>query len=317
MTSSRIETIHGAVASVATVDDYAIAVAGRIPRIARVRDEPWDCISDPDDFVKKLRRARLGADIFTFSQQVADSQPLFKHYFEWDHHAVVHVSTYDHWWTKQLDTKSRNMIRKAAKCGVELRVVPFDEQLVRGIVDIYNETPIRQGKPFWHYGKGFDEIWRDHATFLSRSQFVGAFHNDRLIGFAKLVESRDALSLMQIISMISERDKAPSNALIAKSVEICAASNVRHLHYGVWSTGGLGLFKTSHAFVRHQVPRYFVPLNPVGHLLLKAGLHRKWTSKLPEGWIDRLAPIRAKWNAIRHGAAAKSAPIGQPGHARH
>ena len=39
-------------------------------------------------------------------------------------------------------------MRRAEKRGVVVREVPFDDDLVRGIVEIYDETPIRQGGPY-------------------------------------------------------------------------------------------------------------------------------------------------------------------------
>jgi hypothetical protein len=50
------------------------------------------------------------------------------------------------------------------------------------------------------------------------------------------------------------------------------------------------------------VPRYFVPLNPWGRLLLKANLHHKWSDLVPPAWQKRLAPVRARWNTLRYGA---------------
>lgn len=297
-----VETVRGQVVVVQSIDDHSFAISGHWPRIARVRDEPFACITDPERVLQRMKRQPIAADIFSFSQELADTTPKYPYHFEWDSHAVVPVTTYEQWWKKQINDKSRNMVRKAQKNGVELRLVEFDDALVKGIVDIYNETPVRQGKAFWHYGKDFHTIKRDHETFLERSEFIGAYLYGELIGFAKLVYGRNVASLMQIISKVGDRDKAPSNALIAKSVERCADRGIGYLHYGVWSKGGLGAFKTSHAFVRHEVPRYFVPLTLKGNLLLKANLHRSWTQLLPAVWIERLAPMRQKWNALKYGA---------------
>ncbi len=61
--------------------------------------------------------------------------------------------------------------------------------------------------------------------------------------------------------MISERDKAPTNALIAKAVEICAEAGVGLLQYGIWSRRSMGAFKKHNGFQAVEVPRYYVPLN--------------------------------------------------------
>jgi hypothetical protein len=104
---------------------------------------------------------------------------------------------------------------------------------------------------------------------------------------------------MNIISMISHRDKAPTNALIARAVEICAQRGVPYLHYGLWSKRGLGDFKKHHAFEQIDVVRYFVPLNIRGQIALGLKLHRSLAEMLPEKLVNVLAEWRAKWNARR------------------
>ena len=90
------------------------------------------------------------------------------------------------WWEK-LPQEARKNTRRAAKRGVEVKVVPFDDELARGIHKICNETPVRQGRPFWHYGKDFETVKREHATYLERSEFIGAYFENELIGFIKMV----------------------------------------------------------------------------------------------------------------------------------
>jgi hypothetical protein len=275
---------------VTSIDNHAITISGTMPRIARVRDEPFRCIDAPE------------AVVDTFMQELSDRTPKYRYLLEWDSQALLPITTYDQWWKQQIDGKSRNMVRKAQKGGLDLRTVTLDDTFVLGIADIYDETPIRQGKRFVHCGKDFETLKRDHATFLDRTVFIGAYAGSELVGFAKLVRGRNVASLMQIISKIKHRDKAPSNALVAKAVELCSAEGIPCLHYGVWSTGGLGMFKTSLGFVHHEVPRYYVPLNPWGQLLVKANMHHKWTDLVPNEWRQRLAPLRKRWNSFRYGA---------------
>jgi len=212
---------------------------------------------------------------------------------------VVSVSTFDHWWKKQVNDKTRNMVRKAQKAGVELRKAEFSDDFVQGIVKIYNESPVRQGKPFNHFGKDFATIKREHSEYLDRGELIGAYYKEELIGFVKLVHGRGVSNLMNIISLISHRDKAPTNALIARAVEICAERGVPYLHYGLWSKRGLGDFKKHHAFERIDVVRYFVPLNVQGSIALGLKLHRNLADVLPENVVNVLAGWRARWNARR------------------
>ena len=129
-------------------------------------------------------------------------------------------------------------IKKAAKRGVVVRVAPFDDQFVRGIVDIYNESPIRQGRRFWHYGKDFATVKAETAHCLERSEFIGAYVGDEMIGFVKLLRVGVANDLVLIVSKQTHFDKRPTNALIAKAVEGCAERGVRYLTYAKFGANG-------------------------------------------------------------------------------
>lgn len=279
------------------IEGKEIVVRGRFPRVARVRAEYYEYVTDAAAAVAELKKSGKAGDVFSFLQETIDRTPRPDLYHEFESISVVPITTFEQWWKKQINDKTRNMVRKAQKAGVELRPVTYNDDFVQGIVRIYNESPVRQGKPFSHYGKNFATIKAEHSSYLDRGEFIGAYHNDELIGFVKLVHGRGVSNLMNIISMISHRDKAPTNALIARAVEICAERGVSCLHYGLWSKRGLGDFKKHHAFERLDVVRYFVPLNFRGHLALGLKLHRKAADILPEKVVDVLAGLRGKWNA--------------------
>lgn len=284
------------------VHDKEVAVSGRLLKTAGLRAEHYEHVTDPDAFCRGLKAAKVRADLFTFLQPVADRSVRFSFYSENDPISVMPITTYEHWWNKQINGKTRNMIRKAEKAGVQLRVCELTDDFVKGIQGIYNESPLRQGKRFLHYGKDLETLKRDHLSYVEISDFVGAFHKDEMIGFIKLVHTEGMSHLMQIISKIDERDKAPTNALIARAVELCAARGASLLHYGLWSARGLGEFKKHHAFDRYDLARYFVPLNAKGRLMLRFKMHHKLSERVPEKWVDALAEVRSKWNTFRYGA---------------
>ena len=114
------------------------------------------------------------------------------------------------------------MIRKSQKAGVQVREATFDDEFVRGMGGIFNEAPIRQGRRFWHYGKDFETVKREFSRFLYREYLVGAYLGDELIGFVMLANAGRFGILGQFISKMEHRDKATNNALMAKTVEICA-----------------------------------------------------------------------------------------------
>ena len=283
-----------------------VTVVGRFPRVAKLHAEYHECIADPAAFLARLKESGVRADVFTFLAPVSDPVARHDYLMQPDAVAVLHIDTYQKWWKEQISDKTRNMVRKAPKKGVVIRVVEFDDELARGIHAIYDECPMRQGRPSAHYGKDFETIKRAHATFVERSVFIGAYLDGKLIGFIKMIlHGGDSASLMQIISMISHRDKAPTNALLGKAVEICAERGIRHLQYGVWSRRSLGDFKKHHGLVRVELPRYFVPLNWRGRLALGMRMHRKLVDFIPGAWQDAFVDLRSRWYSFKYRSQAQ------------
>ncbi len=297
---TEVSEICGRTLPVITIDGLAVSISGRMLRIGRVRDEPYDCLHDSEKFVAKLRCAQNRPDLFTFMQPVGDQEAHHPFYHELESLAVLRITNFKDWWKNKIRTHTRNHIKKAQKKGVEVRLIPFDDNLVRGVKAVYDECPLRQGKPFWHYRKDFEIVKAGLSTFLDRSDFIGAFWQGELIGFIKITSDGEAAGLMHIISMIAHRDKAPTDALMAKAVELCAEKRITYLHYGLWSKGGFGKFKENHAFGCHNVPRYFVPLTAKGKLALKMRLHHKLADRLPPGWRERMVALRNGWNRFRY-----------------
>ena len=195
--------------------------------------------------------------------------------------AVLPITSYDHWWNNQIKSRVRNLIRKAEKEGVEIRETVYDDDFVRGMTAIFNESPVRQGRRFWHYGKDFETVKRQFSRYLFREEMIGAYYRGELIGFIMLGNAGQYAITGQIISSIKHRDKATNNALIAKSVEVCEKRKLSYLVYLFWSDDSLAEFKRRCGFEKTRVPRYFVPLTLKGRLGLKLGLHRGWRAALP------------------------------------
>jgi hypothetical protein len=275
-------------------------------RIASLDGEGYQFLEDPEAALEVLRKSGTRIDIFTFVQKLSDTSPKYSYPMEWDNMAVLRISTFDDWMTNQIDFKVRNKIRKAAKNGVVVREVPFNDELLQGISAVYNESPIRQGQRFRHYGKDIESLRKMKSTFLDRSVFIGAFFEDKLIGFVKLVtdEDRSQAGLMHIVSMIGHRDKAPTNALIAQAVRSCADRNISFLWYANFSYGKkqrdtLADFKRHNRFEKVELPRYYVPLTAAGRLALRLNLHHGLLHWVPESVTQRYRKIRGQWYAKR------------------
>jgi len=279
-----------------------IQVRGSIVRIARLDGEKFLFADDPEAIIRSLRKQSSRVDLFTFIQKVSDTNPKYGYMREWDNLAVLPISTFDKWWNEQIGFKARNKAKQAEKKGVVIREAPFDDELVHGIWQIYNETPIRQGRKFAHFGKDLDTVRSEEATYLDRSIFLGAYLDGRLIGFIKLLWDYDGsqAGLLNIVSLIEHRDKAPTNALVAHAVRICADRNTPYLVYSNFAYGkrtrdSLSDFKERNAFQRVNLPRYYVPLTAVGSMALKLGLHKRISEHVPEWMILKLREIRKNW----------------------
>lgn len=280
------------------VKDKEILVSGKVFRIARLRHEWCDFLDEPSDAIREMRRGRPIADVFTFVRDICDKGPDFPFRKEIISNSVLTITTYDAWWNG-LDFKVRNKVRKAQKSGVELRLEKLNEDFAKGVEAIYNEAPLRQGRKFYHYGKGSEAIKEELSSFLDQTCLIGAYYHGELVGFAKLFQGNNVLRTIHIIAKLSHRDKAVMDALIAKSVEICDQRKIQHLHYGSWTDGGVGTFRTKHGFVPVDAPRYFVPLTLRGALMLKMKLHQPIRNRLPKKWLEPMIGLRARWNSLR------------------
>ena len=146
---------------------------------------------------------------------------------EWEQIALLPIQSYDHWWNHQIKSRVRNQIRKSEKEGVTVRETDYDDDFVRGMTAIFNESPVRQGRKFWHYGKDFETVKRQFSRYIHREVMIGAYYKDEMIGLMMLGDAGRFGLTGQIISSLKHRDKSPNNALIAKAVEVCAKRKLR------------------------------------------------------------------------------------------
>lgn len=284
------------------VGGLEIKVRGRFPRTAGVAADTYEFVEDPAHILNALRSANERVDLFTFMQRLPDTSPKYQYSMEWDNLAVLPISSFEHWWTKQVNDKTRNMARRAGKKGVVFRQATPDDELVQGVWAIYNECEIRQGKKFPHYGKDLKTVQSETLTFLDRSVFFGAYFQDQLIGFAKLHchAARTQAGIVSILSLTEHRDKSPTNALIAEAVRYCAANRIPNLVYSRYSDGNkerdsLMDFKDHNGFQKVLLPRYFVPLTPLGQMALQVGLHKRLVDHVPDFIMSKVRLVRKNW----------------------
>jgi hypothetical protein len=290
------------------IEGTTIAITGTWLKMAILHDENLAerQIEDPELYIRTLREQPSGlrADIFTFTQKPPASQPAFPYPMERESVAVVRTSSFKEWWEK-LPQESRKNVRRAEKRGVVTVVKQLDDELVQDIVELNNDSPLRQGRRFVHYGKAFDEVKKDQSPYLDRSDYVCAYLGDELIGFIKVVYRGNVAAIVQILPKASHHDKRPANAMLARTVELCEAKCADYLTYGLFNYGNKGdsplrVFKVRNGFEEMLMPRFYVPLTAFGTVCTKLRLYRGLVGLLPESMIKIGVSARAKWYDLRH-----------------
>jgi hypothetical protein len=303
-------SIHGKWSTVPAMDfnENIIAITGKWVKIAVVHDEDFleQDFQDPKLCVAKLKQQHswLRADIFTFAQRIPKTTPAFAYPMEWDSVAAVRTTSFKDWWNK-LPQESRKNVRRAQKRGVVVVAKPLDDELVRQIADLNNDAPVRQGRPFVHFGKSLDQVKRDQQSFLDRSDYVCAYFENELIGFMKIAYRGDLASIVQVLPKASHHDKRPANALFSKAIELCEAKGVSYLTYGMFNYGNrsdssLRLFKIRNGFEEIRVPRFYVPLTIWGKVCTRLKLYRGLIGIVPNSVTKFAAAARAMWYDFRH-----------------
>ena len=282
-----------------SVDGRQFYLSGRFPRICGLYNSWYESVEDPEALTKLLKKVKQRADVFTFFQRPPHVEPSYNYHMEPYPVSVIKITTYEDWFNKGIGKKTRHAIRSAQKKGVEVRVEDFNSQLVKGICEICNETPIRAGKKYPHYKATFEEVRDGSATFLDRSIFLGAYYRDEFIGFTKIVFEDEFADILQHLAKISHRDKYTANILMAKAVELCTVRGSGYLAYGDWDESGVGDYKRHNGFVRMDLPRYYIPLNWMGAVALKIKLHRPISKMLPAKTMPLLKGMRLKWQKMK------------------
>jgi hypothetical protein len=287
-----------------------ITIEGGLLRIARLAKEFYEDVDDPIDVIKRITSLTPRVDLFTFLQRFPELTPQYDYPMEWDNVAAIPLTTYEHWWTTQASKNARKAVRKSEREGVVVKAAPLNDAMISGIKSIFDESPMRQGKPFWHYRKDVQYVHEMMQRDMSSSAFFGAYLGDELIGFLKLLFGRSWARSVLLLSKLQHRDKSPNNALIASAVRLSCEKHFRFLVYGQYDYGvkgssGLLDFKRHNGFTKLNVPRYYIPLTWKGRVALSLGLHRGPVERLPQSLVQGVLRVRKAYYA-RQGSTSHS-----------
>jgi len=303
------------------IAEKTIVMTGKWVKVASVQSEEWleTEIENPSSCVEALlrdTRTGLSADVFTFAQKPPSVACRYAYPMDPDSIAVARFHSFNEWW-ESLPQETRKNVRRARKRGVQIAVQQFSDELVHGIAEINNESAIRQGRRFPHFGKSFEEVKKDYSSFLDRSEFICAHHGTELIGVLKIVYRGDIASILQLLVKLRHQDKRPANALLAKAMEICEKKGISCVTYGKFNYGNKGEdslteFKIRHGFQEVLVPRYYLPLTLKGAIWRRLRLYRGLLGILPGGIISMGLKVRSSCNDFRGLMSRCSSMLEQP-----
>lgn len=308
---NRRGPFYGTLKNILEVDKELETLVIRKKGFAKISSDSGEYAKDivpTSTLIEKLVDRRI--DIFTFIERkwcYTIPKPSNSWMKTEDNIALLQVTTYDEWW-RNVGKKTRNLVRKAEKSGIKTEIVEPNEKLAEGMWKVFNETPIRQGRAFPHYGVPLQNV-KCGVLSAQNCTFIGAFVQGELAGFIQLVRGDKIAIISQILSLQRHSDKAVNNALIAKAVEVCEANQTGWIMYGrMGNHPSLDNFKQSNGFTRQPLTRYYVPITRKGRIAVKIGLHREFKDALPEAIKSRLFPFynwvsRTKMRArLRFGA---------------
>jgi hypothetical protein len=277
-------------------------------RTARVRSEEMmeDELPNPASYIEELKGSGsklLKADILTFPQKLPSTEPKYPYPFERESVAAIHLTSFNQWW-ESLPQETRKNVRRSAKRGVVVRIAKFDDELIRGIREVNDDSPMRQGMRNAYYGKGPEETRKLYGDFCGRCDFICAYHGEEMIGFLHLVYRNGIASILNLTTKPSHFDKRPANSLMAEAVRLCETKGISYIGYGLYNYGNkrdspLREFKIRCGFEEILVPRFFVPLTGWGAICVRAKLHRGLIGILPQPAITAGLSMRTLWYKFR------------------
>jgi hypothetical protein len=261
--------------------------------IAREDTEFKDQVTPNPEFLKKVMET--GADIFSFHEKSwcfsFDNTPIPGFYEVKDNVALLDFTTYNDWLAKIINKTHHNPVKRAQNKGLVVKEVIPDEEFSEGVLEIYNDTPIRQNRKFEHYGKKLEDLNLDKSCI-----FIGAYFETKLVGFIQLIYGEHENIVSQILSLTEYQNKNINKAMIAKAVEITEKRDLddRTIIYGrMGNHPSLDKFKEENGFVKYPIMRYYIPLTFKGRLAIFLSLHRDLKDIAPKflipvyNWFSR------------------------------
>jgi hypothetical protein len=243
---------------------------------------------------------RTNADIFSFYERTwcwedFNDNP-WKVFKIKDNVALLSFTTYSDWLAEIINKTHHNPVKRASNKGIKtIEVSRPDESFAVGVWKIYHETPIRQGRKFYHYDEKLDDVKSAILNKPENYTFIGAYFGEELVGFIELIFGENVTIISQILSLTKHFDKNVNKAMIAKAVQVCEERSVeddRVIIYGrMGNHPSLDKFKEENGFIKYSINRCYIPLTRKGRLAVQLGFHREVKDVIPNFLKGSVIPI--------------------------
>ena len=114
------------------IENKRLIIDGRFLTVARLKDEWYDELGDPELLISSLKRCQPLPDLFTFWQRLPDTVPIYPYYYEPEVLSAIPLKDFQHWWEKQIKSDTRKKAKRAEKRGMEIKDLPLDDAFVTG-----------------------------------------------------------------------------------------------------------------------------------------------------------------------------------------
>ena len=148
------------------------AIANGPVTVMGLEDDWFEDVNDPEMVIEVLKESSgFKPDIFTFWQRLPDVEPKHSFHIEWEEMAVLPIKSYDHWWNHQIKSRTRTQIRKAEKEGLVVKEASYNDDFVRGMTAIFNESAHAAGSKILALRKGFPNDQNAILPFHSSGRY--------------------------------------------------------------------------------------------------------------------------------------------------
>ncbi|HZY46794.1 MAG TPA: hypothetical protein VFE96_03250 [Candidatus Bathyarchaeia archaeon] len=219
----------------------------------------------------------LGADVLVFCDRPWLGETVQFPLTDRVEVALLPFNNFDEWFAG-LKKDTRNEIRKGEKRGVENRIIKeFSVTEAQEIVDIFRESPFREGRYFEGYHHWTLE--RVLESFKTNGEFITltAVYEGKIVGVARTKFRGQVAVINNLLSSLAIRRKiiGVSNSLLATQIKMLGDRGVRYLAYGKMGVlGGLDHFRVSNGFQSAMVNYNYVLLTQKAKILAKFKIYQ-------------------------------------------